>query len=211
VEFYAAYQSKADFEKQHPEEDSVKAGVERVNFLIQHQLAVPDEPPQKLLERIVSMASGDRKFKDRRRNFYDWQIELIGGGVKPNDIVKELDQLVQDFNAQTLANSKKCKWETVITVLAVFGAALAAFAGFAPAALSTLTHTAGAPGYVALASGANAAGIGVWRKLSSMKEIDAPHRIAAPGAMFHQTGAKTGIQYLTGRPPEERQLRPLRF
>jgi hypothetical protein len=48
VEFYAAYQSRTDFEQLHPNEDAVQQGVERVNFLIQHRLAVPDEPSQKL-------------------------------------------------------------------------------------------------------------------------------------------------------------------
>jgi hypothetical protein len=50
VEFYAAYQSRADFAALHHTEERVQQGVERVNFLIRHRLAVPDLAPDVLLE-----------------------------------------------------------------------------------------------------------------------------------------------------------------
>lgn len=201
VEFYAAYQSKADFEQQHPDEGAIKQGVERVNFLIQHQLAVPDEAPQKLLERVIHLTTENETFKKRRRLFYDWQIDLLKNRIKPEHILKELDQLIRDFNAQALANDQKCRWETVITLLAVSGAALTSLAGFFPDAAR----------YVALAGGVNTAGLAVWRKFLSQKEVDASQRIAAPGAMYHQMDADTGFQYRTIRSQNEGRQRPLRF
>ena len=51
VEFYSAFQSATDFEQLNPTEDAIKQGMERVNFLIQHRLAIPDKPPQLLLDR----------------------------------------------------------------------------------------------------------------------------------------------------------------
>jgi hypothetical protein len=210
VEFYAAYQSKVDFEQLHPDEDAVKQDVERVNFLIQHRLAVPDEAPQILLDRVIELAMTPT-FKDRRRLFYDWQISLLEERHhKPEQILIELEQLVRDFNAQALANDQKCRWETVITVLTVSGAALAALVGFDPSALSAMTHVPDAARYAALAGGLNTAGIAVWRKLQSRKEVDAPHRIAAPGAMFHQMGADTGFEFRTRR-SDGQDRRPQRF
>jgi hypothetical protein len=196
VEFYAAYQSKADFEQLHPGEDAIKEGVERVNFLIQHRLTVPDEEPGKLLDCVIEKLATNDNYAKRRRLFYDWQVNLHSEKKTPEQILKELDQLVNDFNAQVRAHNNKCRQETVITVLAVAGAALAGFAGFDPSALSAMLHTPEASHYVALAGAANTAGIAVWRKLLSGKQgVDAPLRIAAPGAMFHQITGDTGFQY----------------
>src|SRR5262245_16558643 len=97
IEFYAAYQSRADFEAMHPADDAVKQGVERVNFLIRHQLAVPDEAPEKLLAWTIETATSE-KFKKRRRLFYDWQRNLVERRYDPARIVVELDSLVRDFN-----------------------------------------------------------------------------------------------------------------
>jgi hypothetical protein len=119
---------------------------------------------------------------------------------------------VRDLNAQALANHAKCRWETVSTVLAMFGAALTAWAGFDPDSLGPLTHIGPeAARYAALAGRANTAGLVIWGRKLSRKEIDAPHRIAAPGAMFHQIDAETGFQYRTGRSHNEGLRDPIRF
>jgi len=83
VEFYAAYQSKADFEQLHPAEDALKDGVERVNFLVQHRLAVPDDRPDRMLDRVIGLVTNE-KFRDRRREFYDFQIDLFGTTKNPS-------------------------------------------------------------------------------------------------------------------------------
>ena len=49
VEFYAAYQSRSDFEAHHKMDD-LQRGVERVNFLVQHRMSIPDEPGDVLLD-----------------------------------------------------------------------------------------------------------------------------------------------------------------
>jgi len=195
TEFYAAYQSKSDFDHHHPEEEAIEHGVERVNFLIQHRLAVPDEPRQMQLDRVIDIATNST-FKERRQDFYDWQIDLLTRRHKPEQILKDLDRLVNAFNAQALAHDRKCRSETVITVLAMSGAMLAALVGFCPDALPVPD----AARYAALAGGMNTAGLAVWRKFLAGKEVDAPRRIAMPGAMFHQIEDDTRFQFLTRGP-----------
>jgi hypothetical protein len=191
VEFYAAYQSKADFEQLHPDEDAVQKGVERVNFLIQHRLAVPDEPPEILLDRVMRLVT-NKQFKDRRRQFYDYQVGLLEHGQRPELIVKEIDQLVADFNAQALADSKSCRWETVFTVGAIAGAAATAWAGF---------QHPGSPlvDYTLAAGAASTVGPVVWSKLQTRGDVYARQRIAAGGAMFHQMERDSGFQFRTTR------------
>ena len=186
VEFYSAYQSRTDFEQLNPEEDAIKQGMERVNFLIQHRLAIPNEPPPVLLDRATKLAL-DQTFRERRRRLYDYQINLLREKYKPEQILKDLDKLVTEYNASVLADNVNCRWETVFTVMAVAGAALTAWAGFHPAAA--------AAGYVNLAGAAAAAAPVVWTKLQPRRAVDEKPRIAAGEAMFHQMEGSTGFQF----------------
>jgi hypothetical protein len=211
VEFYAAYQSRAEFEALHHTEDSLQQGVERVNFLIRHRLAIPDLEPDVLLDSVAELAS-TQKYQERRRLFYDWQIDQLQRGRDPKKILLELNQIVHDFNAAALENDRKCRWETVVTVMAVAGAAVAAWAGVDPSSLIDVTQLPEAPRYAALLGGLNTMGIAVLRKKKLGRgEPDAPQRIAASGAMFHQMDADTGFQFRTVRPEREAQDLPRRF
>jgi hypothetical protein len=121
-------------------------------------------------------------------------------GHDPETVLVELNQQVNDFNAQVLANDQKCRWETVVTVLAVAGGAVAAWAGFDPAIAR----------YGAVLGGLNNMGIAVLRKsMLPRAEPDAPQRIAAGGAMFHQMDADTGFEFRTI--PVNRKDPPQRF
>jgi hypothetical protein len=205
VQFFAAYQSQAEFEALHHTED-IKKGVERVNFLIRHRLAVPDLAPDVLLKKVAELTSKP-KFIERRRLFYDWQInQLQVQRLKPKTVVKELNQMVLDFNAAALANRQKCRWETVVTVLGLTGGAVAAWATFDPNSLIKLVPDA--LRYTGVFGGLNAMGIAALRKIKLARaEPDAPHRIAAAGAMFHQMDADTGFQFRTV--PVNREARDL--
>jgi hypothetical protein len=209
VEFYAAYQSQREFEELHYTEDSIKQGVERVNFLIRHRLAVPDLEPGILLDSVADLTSKPL-FNERRRLFYDWQIDQLQRRHDPETVLRELNQIVHDFNAAALANGQKCRWETVITVMQVAGAAVAAWAGFDPDSLKQLTNLSEAPRYAALLGGLNTMGVAVLRKtMLPRAEPDAPQRIAAPGAMFHQMDADTGFVFRTAPISQEVRNRPL--
>jgi hypothetical protein len=197
VEFFAAYQSRAEFEALHHTENSIQQGVEHVNFLIRHRLAVPDLEPKVLLDRVAELTS-EPHFKERRRLFYDWQIDQLQRARDPETVVMELNQIVYDFNAAALANDQKCRWETVVTVMAVAGGAVTAWAGFDPTSLINVTKLADAPRYAALLGGLNTMGIAALRKTKLPRaKPDAPQRIAAAGAMFHQMDADTGFQFRT--------------
>jgi hypothetical protein len=211
VQFYAAYQSRADFDELHPTDDAIQQGVERVNFIIRHRLAVPDLEPGVLLDRVAELTLS-QQFNERRRLFYDWQIDQLQRRVKPEIVVMELNQIVHDFNAAALGHGQKCRWETVVTVMAIGGAALAAWAGFDPDSLQDLTNLADAPRYAALLTGLNTMGIAVLRKKKLPRaELDAPQRIAAPGAMFHQMDAETSFQFRTVPPNRDAPRVPRRF
>lgn len=191
IEFYAAYQSRADFDRLHPSEDALKDGVERVNYLVQHRLAIPDVAPEKLLDRVIKVAT-DQTFRDRRRRFYDWQASLLTRGQDPERIAVELDRLVQEFNAQALAVAEKGRVETVVTVLTVGLGLSAAVTALGPAvgfAVPPLVKGA------ALLNGFVSAGAAIWRRATGSKDADAAQRVAAPGAMFHQIANDTGFEY----------------
>jgi hypothetical protein len=184
VELYAAYQSRAEFEALHHTQDSV----EQVNFLIRHRLAVPDLDPDILLERVAELTA-TQTFQERRRLFYDWQVDQLQRGRDPETVLLELNQIVYDYNAAAQANNQKCRWETVVTVMTIAGAAIGLWAGFDPTSLIDVTKLADAPRYAVLL------------KLGR-SEADAPQRIAAPGAMFHQMDADTSFQFRTVRQSE---------
>jgi hypothetical protein len=205
VEFFAAYQSRAEFEALHHTED-IQKGVERVNFLIRHRLAVPDLAPDVLLKKVAELTSKP-KFIERRREFYDWQInQLQVKRLDPETVVKELNQKVFDFNEAALANDQKCRWETVVYVMGIAGGAVGAWAAFDPNSLTSLVPDA--LRYAGLFGGLNAIGIATVRKKRlGRAEPDAPQRIAAAGAMFHQMDADTGFQFRTV--PVNREVRDL--
>jgi hypothetical protein len=205
VEFYAAYQSKKDFEEMHPVEDAVKDGVQRANFLIKHQLAIPDEDPEQLVTSVLKLVT-TQAFRKRRRSFYDWQIETLKkferleGKLKAHYLLHELEECVRDFNAAACANHGTYRQETVITVLAVAGILSSGFADFNPELVDAVTQIPGAAPYVEFAGQANAAGLAIWGWRLGGKEADAPHSIAAPGAMFHQIETETGFEFRVSKP-----------
>ena len=80
--------------------------------------------------------------------------------------------------------------ELVVTVLTVAGAALGAAAGAGWLGPGLIKAAA------AVAGGANAVGLAVWRSRLGRREIDAPSRVAAPGAMFHQIERDVGFEFL---------------
>jgi hypothetical protein len=147
---------------------------------------VPDESPEELLDRVIGFVTNE-EFKRRRRDFYDYQIDLLKGGHKPALILRDLNRLVNDFNDQTLANDRKYRWETVVNVLAIAGTVASAWAA---------ADFAGAAG--ALCS----AGPVVWSTLQKRKGVNASGRIAAGAAMFHQIEVDTGFQFRTTNPHE---------
>ena len=129
----------------------------------------------------------DQKFKERRRRLYDYQINMLREKHTPQQILKDLNKLVSEYNERVLADNEKCRWETVFTVMAVAGAALTAWVGFNP--------TAAVAGYVGLAGAAASAAPVVWTKLQPREALDEKPRIAASEAMFHQMEETTGFQF----------------
>lgn len=206
VEFYAAYQSAAEFTSLHPEAAAAAGGevqhadpVGAANLIIANDLAVPDEAPETLLERAVALATRD-SFRRRRRNFYDWQLTLLERGHSPQVVARELKQLVDDYNSDITKHFEKVRWERAFTVLAVLGAGLGAAAAFGPALAATFGVGAEAlRAGIALTSAGNAAMIAIGKFQLAPREPDGAARVAAAGAMFHDIAKHVGFEVRTRR------------
>jgi hypothetical protein len=178
VDFYAAYRSNEEFDTWHPEQNAVEKGVARVNFLITHRIAIPDELPDKLLESAIKIATKD-DFRKSRQKLYDWQINQVKEGTKreAQRVVADLDKLVKEFNNSSGVDEHRSRSETVITVLTVGAAAISALTGSAHSLIPVLL-------------GLNSAVTAIWKKL-----LPKPDKIATPEAMFHQIGKETNFVY----------------
>jgi hypothetical protein len=67
-------------------------------LLLRHEIAVPaKEKGENALDEAIALSS-DRDFRDKRRDFYEWQDKLLEDHVDPRTIAKELAELVQGYN-----------------------------------------------------------------------------------------------------------------
>jgi hypothetical protein len=198
VEFYAAYQSAAEFAKLHPKAAANQGagtrhvdGVAAANLIIANDLAVPDEAPENLLERAVELATRD-SFCRRRRNFYDWQLTLLDHGHSPQVVARELKQLVHDYNSDIMKHFGKVRWERAFTVVAVLGAGLGVAAAFAPGLAATFgVGVEALKAGIALTVAGNAATIAVGKFQLTPREPDGAARVAVVGAMFHDIAVES--------------------
>ena len=190
VEFYSAYQSRRDFETYHPTEDAVKNGVERANLLIKHRLAIPSTSPDKLLDEVIKTVT-DTKFKEKRMDFYEWQLELVERRHSPESIVVDLEKRVSAFNETVVrASDSKNRWETAVLVLSVAAATMGAIGTYQT---PDILH-----GGATMIAGSQV-GVGFFRRSGFGKGADGTQKIAIPGAMFHQIDVDTGFEFTASK------------
>jgi hypothetical protein len=198
VEVVAAFQSEADFAELDGEGSQSAARAE-LDFLIAHRLAVPDgDNAEESLKRALELCSKD-KFANRRRRFHDWQRSVVLDGVHPEDAVADLQRLVREYNEAVQKTKGSFRLETAMLVGGLSAAALATFAGAAPAAVAALGIGAlkGAQ-VVSIGNAAVGAILQVVRHARSRKDPDGA-AVDFSGAMFHQIETELGWQ-LRGEP-----------
>ena len=99
VTMVAAYQSEADFRSDFLLETSSDVMKQAsLGLLIGHKFAVPvDVNPEKALADAIELASDD-KFREKRRDLYEWQEDAIEHGLTSENAMKELDQMIEEYN-----------------------------------------------------------------------------------------------------------------
>jgi hypothetical protein len=192
VEVVAAFQSEADFAEldgDTPPQSSERA---ELDFLLAHCLAVPDgDNAEESLKRALDLCSND-KFVNRRRRFHEWQRRVVSDGVRAEDAVADLERLVREYNEAVQKTKGSFRLETAMLVGGLSAAALATFAGAAPAAVAALGFGAlkGAQ-VVSIGNAAVGAILQVVRHGRSRKDPDGG-AVGFSGAMFHQIETELG-------------------
>lgn len=106
VDVVAAYNSAAKFRKAF---SIVPSDAASAAILLRHTIAVPAVAKHPDALQTALGLSRDADFRDRRRDFYDWQAQLLEGKVAPAVIAAELRELVEGYNRCVEKASKKVK------------------------------------------------------------------------------------------------------
>ena len=197
IEVFAAYQSEADF--QQLDYRASEAGqTSELNFLIAARLSIPDEQdPEECLKRALDLAH-QQKFRARRRNFHNWQHDILSRGQIPQDAVGELTKLVGEFNEATETTGRSYRVETVVLVGLLATAALTTLAGIDPAAFSEIGVGALKGAQVMAIGGATTGAlVQIARHIGGQRDPDADSLTDVSGAMFHQIEKETGWRLRT--------------
>lgn len=182
----AAYQSETDAESLHPgmQERAEKANYD---FLIAQRIEVPDdEDPEDSLKRAIELAN-DEKFKQARHDLHAWQDLVTNRGASPNAVIKQLEKLIEDYNAQVAKKAKKRRVEAVFLFGSLAAGALALISGVSPALFSGLGIGALAGSNVVQVGSFATGGILQISQFSLNRSFeDEGAQRTLPAAMFHQ-------------------------
>jgi len=105
VEVVSAFDSaeslQAHFNIEGPSDEASLA------LLLRHELLIPSlNSKEHALDEAIGL-SMDAEFQNKRRDFYDWQDQLLRDKVKPEIIASELTELVEAYNRCVKKTSKK--------------------------------------------------------------------------------------------------------
>ncbi len=197
IEVYSAYQSESDF-KQLDDRATIPEKTSELNFMVAQRICIPDEEqPEEALKRAIGLLDKSR-FLKRRQRFYDWQHNILSRGILPEDAVQELEQLVREYNEVIKKSSRFHRFETVVLSGVLGAAALATFAGIAPAAFAGIGIGAlkGAQ-VVTIGNAAIGAILQVANHFKKRGGPDDDKLSDMSGAMFHQVEEETGWKFRT--------------
>jgi hypothetical protein len=191
VEVISAYQSEDDFVELGPGNPERPAH-SQLDFLIAQRLVVPDdEDSERALTRALELCRDDTYVR-RRRCFHDWQRQTLSHGTLPADAAEELSQLVHEYNEYVRKAQGSFRVETAMLVGGLSVAALAAFAGVAPAMVAGIGIGAlKGVQVVSIGNAAVGAVLQIARHVRNRKQPDSGARDFT-GAMFHQIEADLG-------------------
>jgi hypothetical protein len=119
VAVVAAYQSQKDFEADFvlKEQGDSKAFL---GLLLGQKIAVPatkEEPHEALMSAINLTRTAE--FKQKRRSLYKWQEDVVANGIDPQNAIKEMDQLIDDYNSCVKKAVKKVYYKYAFTVAGI--------------------------------------------------------------------------------------------
>jgi hypothetical protein len=161
----AAFQSEQEFNACY-HLDSPESNRSALGFLLGQRLAVPhDEDPERALEKAISFARENEKFREHRRELYEWQETALRDKISPEKAAKEMDQLVEAYNRCVEQATRKVYYKFAFTVA---GVAL----GLATAPLS-----------VPIATGTVLLALVQFTTVDSRPAVEAGE--SSPAAMFH--------------------------
>lgn len=195
VEAFAAYQSQADFEALDPlaAAPGQREAVARVNLLLSHRLAVPDEADDaETLKRALDLAH-DPAFRRRRSSFYEWQHGVLARGHLPSDAAAEMAGLAREYGELVQRSGREFRWETVALCCSIAVAGLALAAGLCPGSFAAMGAgpLAGAQ-VVQLGGFASGAALQIARHIAGKAAPDDRRPSNVSGAMFHQIESQLG-------------------
>jgi hypothetical protein len=166
----AAYNSLAALNQDFPVAE-VKNHVAAQAYLLSRRMAVPNLPTDVLISESVKL-SGDKEFRQRRSDLFDWQELAAVKKWSPDETVERISDMTDRYNAKVQEAFGTVRWRFAFTL---FGIGL----GFA---------TAGPVG----------AGAAAALSLIQFIKLDRKPTIAAgssqPAAMFHDIKTRLGIK-----------------
>ena len=191
----AAYQSETDVETLHPgiQESAEKA---KYDFLIAQRIEVPDDKdPEDSLKRAIAIAN-DPKFKQARRDLHEWQDLVTNRGASPEAVVKRLEILIGEYNAQVTKKAKKRRAEVAFLFGSLAAGALAVISGASPALFSGLGIGALAGSNVVQVGSFATGGILQISQYSLQRSFENEGaQKTLPAAMFHQIEKTLGWRW----------------
>jgi hypothetical protein len=180
VNVVAAYQSEHDFKEDYILSEDLTAEFSNLCLMIGQRLAVPTGTDhEKALVKAIKLAR-DEDFRRRRRKLYRWQENAITNGIKSQDAVNDLDDLIEEYNDCVKSEMRKIKYRYAFTI---GGAAFAVVGGLLHDPLSTISGL--------ISAGGSAISLGQLFTLDGRPAINAGD--AEPAAMFHD------VQKILGR------------
>lgn len=191
----AAYQSEADVEALHPGmQENARKG--EYDFLIAQQIEVPDDKdPEDCLKRAIEIAH-DEGFKKARFDLHEWQDMVTNRGASPTAAVKQLGNIIGEYNTQIAKKAKKRRIEATFIFGSLAAGGLAVVSGIAPALFSGIG--------VGVLAGSNVVQVGSFAaggilQLSNFALQNSagvgPEKNTLPAAMFHQIEKDLGWRW----------------
>lgn len=193
---YAAFQSENDVKlsnfsnREQVQKIELLDKTARMNALVACRVLVPDERDgEESLKRALHF-SHKAQFIEARRDFFDWQQDVLLGGLSPEDATERLERAIRRYNSFVKRSGRNWRVETIVTATVVAASVAVAAATVAPGIFAPLAAFGLAgPKIVTLGSAA----IGAVAQLSKQAFLRPREPQATPepaAAMFHQLEAE---------------------
>ncbi len=162
----------------------------RMNGLVAARILVPNERDgEELLKRALDFAT-KQDFLDARRDFFDWQQEVLLKGIPAEDATERLERAIKRYNSFVERSGRTWRSETIVTALVVAGSVAIAAATVAPGIFAPLAAY-GLAGNEIVTLGSAAVGAVAQLSKQAFSRPGAPEQMPEPAAaMFHQLEAE---------------------